>query len=303
MCQLTDVALKGFLAERHIKGCSNLSDTSHYDEDIKSGKQAAKTVCQHVDWLLSTVNPTPPDEEIWIRPDVHPCKRRHKDIFKYDQDSDYVDLLNTVQRHTKCSTCYCLRKKSDEPELKCRFHFPFELKSLTTLEFEEIKCKDNRVKYKAKILTKINDPRLNSHQRLQLQGWRANCDIQVFIDLYACVEYLTNCATKCEPASVAVKKTFSSVMQNVDANTDPQKAMRKIIIKTLGERDHASQKVMHHLFSLKLHSSSFNVIPVHLTGSRKLKVNQKTKKVVFAQKIPFLMHMLTGNNMIIYQKL
>ena len=101
LCTLTEVALKGFLTERHIKECSNLSDTSHYDEDIKNGKQAAKTVCQYVDWLLSTVNPTPPDEEIWIRPEVHPCKRRHEDISKYDQDSDYVDLLNTVQRHTK----------------------------------------------------------------------------------------------------------------------------------------------------------------------------------------------------------
>ena len=80
LCTLTEVALKGFLAERHIKECSNLSDTSHYDEDIKNGKQAAKTVCQYVDWLFSTVNPTPPDEEIWIRPEVHPCKRRHEDI-------------------------------------------------------------------------------------------------------------------------------------------------------------------------------------------------------------------------------
>ena len=31
--------------------------------------------------------------------------------------------------------------------------------------------------YKVKVITKRNDPRLNNHQRLQLQGWRANCDI------------------------------------------------------------------------------------------------------------------------------
>ncbi len=43
-------------------------------------------------------------------------------------------------------------------------------------------------------MTKRSDLRLNTHQRLQLQGWRANCDIQVVIDHYACVEYLTKYA-------------------------------------------------------------------------------------------------------------
>lgn len=108
---------------------------------------------------------------------------------------------------------------------------------------------------------------------MQLQGWRANCDIQVVIDHYACVEYLTKYAAKSEPKSLLVKEAFSSVMQNVDANTDPQKAMRKIIMKTLGDREYAAQETMHHLFSLKLHSSSFTVIPVSLTGSRRLRNN------------------------------
>ena len=40
-------------------------------------------------------------------------------------------------------------------------------------------------------MTKRNDSRLNNHQQLQLQGWRANCDMQVVIYDYACVEYLT----------------------------------------------------------------------------------------------------------------
>ena len=32
--------------------------------------------------------------------------------------------------------------------------------------------------------------RVNNHQRLQPQGWRANCDFQVVIGYHACVEYL-----------------------------------------------------------------------------------------------------------------
>ena len=42
-------------------------------------------------------------------------------------------------------------------------------------------------------------------------------------------------------------------------------------MKTLGERDYAAQETMHHLMSLKLHSSSFKVMPVSLNGSRRLR--------------------------------
>ena len=65
------------------------------------------------------------------------------------------------------------------------------------------------------------------------------------------------------------------MIQNLATDTDPQKAMRKIIMKTLGERDYAAQETMHHLNSLKLHSSSFNVIPVSLNGSRRIRINSK----------------------------
>ena len=41
-------------------------------------------------------------------------------------------------------------------------------------------------------------------------------------------------------------------------------------MKYLGERDYAAQETMHHLLSLKLHSSSFNVIPVSLNGLRRV---------------------------------
>jgi hypothetical protein len=77
-----------------------------------------------VDWLLSTVNRNPLGEDMWIRPEVHPCQRSHHDIPEHERQSDYVDLLNMVQRHARCSTSYCLRKKSNETELKCRFNFP-----------------------------------------------------------------------------------------------------------------------------------------------------------------------------------
>jgi len=125
LCDLTKVALKGFLAQK-FKDENTIENSSELDQDIEAGNKAAQTSCSYVDWLLSTVNPNPPDDDKWIRPHTHPCQRLYKDIPEWDMDSDYVDLLNTVQRHTHCSTNYCLRKKSNEKELKCRFHFPFD---------------------------------------------------------------------------------------------------------------------------------------------------------------------------------
>ncbi|CAB3979507.1 ATP-dependent DNA helicase PIF1 [Paramuricea clavata] len=270
LCQLTQTALKGFLAQK-FKDENDCSDTTELDHDIEDGQKAADTVCQYVDWLLSTVNPNPPDEDMWIRPEVHPCQRNHHDIPEHEKQSDYVDLLNMVQRHTRCSTSYCLRRKSNETELKCRFHFPFDICPKTKLEFEKIHTSGDNEHYRAKIVTKRNDSRLNNHQQLQLQGWRANCDIQVVIDHYACVEYLTKYAAKGEPRSPILKQAFNSIVQNVDSNTNPHRVIKKIVMKSLGERDYAAQETMHHLLSLKLHSSSFKVMPVSLNGSRRVR--------------------------------
>jgi hypothetical protein len=124
LCQLTQTALKGFLAQKFKN--KNYCSTE-LDQDIEAGKRAADTACQYVDWLLSIVNPNPPEKDMWIRPQVHPCQKRYNDIPAFEKESDYVDLLNMVQRHTRCSTNYCLRKKSNESEMKCRFHFLFDL--------------------------------------------------------------------------------------------------------------------------------------------------------------------------------
>ena len=107
LCQLSRTALKGFLAQK-FKDDSDCSDTTELDQDIEAGEKAGDTVCQYVDWLLSTINPNPPDEDRCMRPEVHPCQRNHHDIHEMDKQSDYVDLLNVVQHHTHCGTSFVL---------------------------------------------------------------------------------------------------------------------------------------------------------------------------------------------------
>ena len=63
-------------------------------------------------------------------------------------------------------------------ELNCRFNFPFDKCTKTHITFEKVHSKNNTDEhYRAKIVTKRNDCRLNNNQRIQLQGWRANYDI------------------------------------------------------------------------------------------------------------------------------
>ena len=270
LCQLSETALKGYLAEVSLDKAEQ-SDILELNKQILEGKNASQTVCEYVDWLLSTYNPDPPEDGFWIKPSIHPCQRQHKDIMNTQQsDDDYVDLLNTVQRRTRCSTNYCLRKKQNETNIKCRFNFPFQPCTSTKLEFEQIHTKDGSPKYKAKVITKRNDGRLNNHQHLQLQGWRANCDIQVVIDYHACVEYLAKYASKGEPRSPVLKQAFNSIMHSCKNNSNPTKLMKKVIMKSLG---FSAQETMHHLMSLKLVSSSFNVVPISLNGSRRINTN------------------------------
>jgi hypothetical protein len=166
---LTQVALKGFLAQK-CKNEQGVENCPELDNDIKAGDEAAQKVCKYVDWLLSTVNPNVRDEGTWIRPECHACQKMYKDLQDGNMHDDYCDLLNLVQRHTRCSTNYCLKKKGDSnSEVKCRFNFPIDLCPKTTLEFEEVHTKDNEVHYRAKIVTKRNDSRLNNNQRLQLR--------------------------------------------------------------------------------------------------------------------------------------
>ena len=86
-------------------------------------------------------------------------------------------------------------------------------------------------------VTRRNDSRLNNHQQVQLQGWRANCDIQLVIDHCACVEYLTKYAAKGEPRSPILKQALNSIVQNVDSSTDPHRVIKKVVMKSIGERE------------------------------------------------------------------
>lgn len=66
--------------------------------------------------------------------------------------------------------------------------------------------------------------------------------------------------------------TFNSVIDNADCKLDPQKTMKKVIMKTVGQRDFRAQETMHLLLWLKLFRTTFTVLSISL-GSRRIKSN------------------------------
>ena len=116
LCELSQQALAGYLAEKcltetNIKNTLSEQDLMKKQQLICNGKEAENIICNYVDFLMSTENPCNPDDGNWVKPDIHPCKKHFENIPKQDWDKDYDNLVNLVQRHTQCSTAYCLRKK------------------------------------------------------------------------------------------------------------------------------------------------------------------------------------------------
>ena len=53
-----------------------------------------------------------------------------------DADADYYRLVNTVERHTRYSSAYCLRQKYLGGLAECRFGFPNVFEEETHFNFE-----------------------------------------------------------------------------------------------------------------------------------------------------------------------
>ena len=52
-------------------------------------------------------------------------------------DRDYEALVNSVKRHTKCSTAYCIKIKAGQ-QPTCRLNFPKDCQDETTIDFQLI---------------------------------------------------------------------------------------------------------------------------------------------------------------------
>ena len=187
-----------------------------FQSQIEAGHQATTTVIQYADWLVTTINKAIPQEN-WVVPSPHPSSLLIQNM--QNLNDDYQALVNSVEHHTKCSTAYCLRRKPGQ-EATCRFNFQNDCQEETSLDFQLIRkagSDDQELtvqevtqgRVKVTLSTKRNDGRINSHNRVMLQHWRANVDLQAIVDTDQCIRYMAKYATKCEPRSQSATEILS----------------------------------------------------------------------------------------------
>ena len=97
-------------------------------------------------------------------------------------------------------------------------HNIVDLNLNTHIEYEKLNSKNGVNSVRPTVVLKRNDSRVNKHQRLQLQAWRANVDIQPIIEYTACLEYIAKYASKAEKMSSVVQNAFTSIVQTLFEN-------------------------------------------------------------------------------------
>ena len=232
-------------------------------------------VIAYVDELVSTVNPGIPADANNVQNDVpkpktnpHVCNRSYGEIT--DLDMYLVDLIATCQRHTRCSTAYCLKKKKGKQQ--CRFGYPKPLQSATSITSQE----DGEPVG----LTARNDSLLNGYNPVQLSAWRANVDLQYVVSRQKVTKYVAKYATKSEPRSKALQQVYRSIMKSINDDGTPLKVVQKLLTSTVGERDFSAQETCHLLLMLPMVRSSRDFVVLSLDGSREVDDNLEVDKPV-----------------------
>ena len=247
----------------HVHGLAWLPNTPNVEllQDDSTDPALSTEICDYIDSIVSTVNPAissdGSDASSAPRPqtDPHICEKPFKDVQDFQQD--LIQLVATCQRHTKCSESYCLRTRNGQQV--CRFGYPKALQSSTTLDVHDGNLE---------LITARNDPLVNSHNPIQLCSWRANVDMQFCYSRRKVIEYCSKYATKSEPRSQPLKDTFKKIVTHLDDQDRPLKAVQKLLISSVSERDFSSQETCHLLLQLPLYITTRDFVILSLDGSR-----------------------------------
>lgn len=142
-------------------------------EDLKpnSSKELVEKYRNFYDSILSCENPLV-NNNLYNLNEKNPTSYLYSDVGENEHLIDLNNLLNTTQKHTKCSEEYCLRMNKKSKKLECRYNYPKPLNELSSLYYDE----DKEI---WEYIPKRNDPYLNNYDRECIELWRANMDIQI----------------------------------------------------------------------------------------------------------------------------
>ncbi|KAH9305362.1 hypothetical protein KI387_009766 [Taxus chinensis] len=200
---------------------------------------------QYFDKFVSAWNPRPACNRLdFVRRSLldDPCLLDTTKILSSSPNSDLEELLNRVQRHTKCSEQTCLRRK--QSQLQCRYNAPWPTQPTSSLHIES----DGKIKY----LPSRNDERLNIHNRTMIYIWRANVDCQPVLSRHAVLKYIAKYASKAEQRSETYHQMLSRFSRDADADSPAHIAIRKMLTESIVEHDISAQETCHMLQKMPL---------------------------------------------------
>ena len=88
----------------------------------------------------------------------------------------------------------------------------------------------------------------------------ANVDMQYCLSRHRVVEYCAKYATKCEPRSQPLKEVFTNIVRSLKDDNTLLKAVQKLLINSVGERDYSAQETCHLLLQLPMFRTSRDFI-------------------------------------------
>src|SRR3954468_15425128 len=109
-----------------------------------------------------------------------------------------------------------------------------------------------------------NDPYINPHSRLQLQGWRANVDLKPILSIHAALQYISKYASKAEPQSATFSEILNQILRDSKPNDPMLTPVQKLLLHSVAERDISAQETCHLLLGIPLYHSSRSFVFLNL---------------------------------------
>lgn len=243
----------------HVHGIFWVKDSPDVSNLENASEEEVLKVIDYFSDLVEAWNPHVNADDA----DSHPCRKTYQEVENFEED--LAQLLQKVQRHTKCANDYCFKINKKTKKRECRFKFPKQMQEEATIERGD----NNELEFKPK----RNDPRLNKFNRFIIQLWRANIDIAPVISKRALLAYLAKYISKSEVQSETFTEVFRNVVNTINEDLKSKKAIHKVLMKSCAERDISAQEVCHTLLRLKLYSAGGrNFVTINMSDKKWLQV-------------------------------
>ncbi|PKY36130.1 hypothetical protein RhiirB3_458091 [Rhizophagus irregularis] len=92
----------------------------------------------------------------------------------------------------------------------------------------------------------------------------ANVDLKPILSQHAALQYVSKYASKAESQSLAFSEILYQALRNDNPDDPGIKALQRLLIHTVGERDYSAQEICHLLLQLPLYHCSRNFVCLNL---------------------------------------